>query len=152
LELNESKLIENEVTLRNLRLTKEVVETRRSMVRWLALSLGIINPGETRLSALGVLDAMLYFQFTKRQDPSVEELSDYIGKTWGGLNEKTLRYHLLQLKNANIITHSKGRYSFVRSENSEPYDELAWIDNYFSSELAPIRDKVSTVIRELKGR
>ena len=68
------------------------------MVRWLALSLGIINPGETRLSAIYVLDAMLYFQFQKKQDPNVEELSEYISKSWQPINEKTLRYHLLQLK------------------------------------------------------
>lgn len=151
-EINEAKLIEGEVTLRNLRLTKEVTETRRSMVRWLALALGIINPGETRLSALGVLDAMLYYQFTMKQDPTVEELAAYINEAWGQMNEKTLRYHLLQLKNANILTHSKSRYSFVLPASGERYDENAWIDGYFSSELEPIRDKIAMVIKELKGR
>ncbi len=151
-ELNEAKLIEGEVTLRNLRLTKEVTETRRSMVRWLALALGIINPGETRLSALGVLDAMLYYQFTLKQDPTVEELASYINGAWGEMNEKTLRYHLLQLKNASILTHAKGRYSFATVGQGERYDEGAWIDGYFSTELEPIRDKIATVIKELKGR
>ena len=47
--INEAKLIQAEVKLRNLLVPKEVTETRRSMLRWLALSLGIINPGETRL-------------------------------------------------------------------------------------------------------
>ena len=61
MELNEAELIEKEMTIRNLRLTKEVLETRRSIARWLALSLGVINPGESRLSAVAVLDALMNF-------------------------------------------------------------------------------------------
>ena len=82
MEVNESKLIERELTIRNLRMTKEVTETRRSLVRWLALSLGVISPGESRLSAVSVLDAILYFQFSERKDPSVEELMTYITGAW----------------------------------------------------------------------
>ena len=68
-ELGESELIEKELTLRNLRLTKEVLETRRSIVRWLALSLGVLNPGESRLSAVAVLDALVHYKFVERIDP-----------------------------------------------------------------------------------
>ncbi len=152
MEINEAKLIEREITLRDLRLTKEVVETRRSMVRWLALSLGIINPGESRLSAISVLDAMLHFQFTKKEDPSVEELSNYIAAAWDPINEKTLRYHLLQLANAGVLAHSKGKYYFICFGESEKYDIDAWVESYFESGIHPIKDKVSTVIKELKGR
>ena len=123
--INEAKLIQAEVKLRNLLVTKEVTETRRSMVRWLALSLGIINPGETRLSAIYVLDAMLYFQFQKRHDPNVEELSEYISKSWQPINEKTLRYHLLQLKKTNIIKNSKSKYYISDPSIGERYDEKA---------------------------
>jgi hypothetical protein len=150
--INEAKLIQAEIKLRNLLITKEVTETRRSMVRWLALSLGIINPGETRLSAIYVLDAMLYFQFQKRHDPNVSELAEYISKSWQPINEKTLRYHLLQLKSANIMEHSKGRYFMLFPEDSEKYDEEAWIRGYFESEISPIREKITSIIREIKKR
>ncbi|MCL5680210.1 MAG: hypothetical protein M1465_02635 [Candidatus Marsarchaeota archaeon] len=150
--INEAKLIQAEIKLRNLLITKEVTETRRSMVRWLALSLGIINPGETRLSAIHVLDAMLYFQFQKKHDPNVSELAEYISKSWQPINEKTLRYHLLQLKSANIMEHSKGRYFMLFPEGSEKYDEEAWIRGYFESEISPIREKITSVIREIKKR
>ena len=83
MEVNESNLIENELTLRDLRITKEVTETRRSVVRWLALAMGIISPGESRLTAVSVFDSLLYFQFTERKDPSVEELMEYITRLWG---------------------------------------------------------------------
>ena len=152
MEVNEAKLIEREITLRELRLTKEVMETRRSMVRWLALSLGVINPGESRLSAISVLDAMLYFQFTKKSDPSVEELSGYISGAWDPINEKTLRYHLLQLANAGVLAHSKGKYYFIIYEGSDKYDIDAWVENYFESGIYQIKGKVSTVIKELSKR
>jgi len=151
LEVNESKLIENEVRLRNLRLTQEVTETRRSMVRWLALALGIINPGESRLSAVCVFDSMLFYQFSLGKDPTVTELSEYISKNWEPINEKTLRYHLLQLKNANLISHSKGQYFFVQHAG-EKYNIDNWLEGYFETEISPIKDKISTVIKELKKR
>ncbi|MEM3212124.1 MAG: hypothetical protein QXR85_02335, partial [Candidatus Micrarchaeaceae archaeon] len=66
--LNEAELIEKETIYRQLRIDAEALETRRSMARWLALSLGIINPGETRQSAVAVLDALVNYQFVKKED------------------------------------------------------------------------------------
>lgn len=152
MELNEAKLIEKEFTLRNLRITKEVTETRRSIVRWLALTFGVISPGESRQSAVSVLDAILYFQFNEKRDPSVEELSEYINKLWGAINEKTLRYHLLQLKKANIVMHSKGRYYLSSPEVGDKYDVDLWVSNYLDSQVNPIKEKVTTAIKELKSR
>ncbi len=152
MELNESKFIESEVTLRNMMLTKEVLETRRSLVRWLALALGIINPGESRQSAIAVLDAVLYFQFVEKKDPSVVELSDYITKSWEPINEKTLRYHLLQLKKANVVNNSKGVYFLTNANPDQKYNEEAWVSNYFTTEIQPIREKITAAIKELKGR
>jgi len=88
--LNEAELIERENIIRSLRIDKEVLDTKRAIARWLALSLGIINPGESRQSAVAVLDALVYFQFIKHTDPSVSELSQYISSNWEAMNEKTL--------------------------------------------------------------
>ena len=152
MELNESKLIEREITIRNLVLTKEVTETRRSLIRWLALSMGVINPGESRLGALSVLDSVLYFQFDQRKDPTVSEMMEYIGKTWEPINEKTLRYHLLQLNKANIVRHAKGQYFLAQPDGSEKYDGVAWVNHYFNTEINPIREKIVSAIKELKNR
>jgi hypothetical protein len=152
LDVNESSLIENELTLRDLRITKEVTETRRSIVRWLALALGIISPGESRLTAVSVLDALLYFQFAEKKDPSVEEITEYIGKSWGAINEKTLRYHLLQLKKTNILNNSKGKYFLIAPDMGDRYDPDLWIMNYLDLQINPIKDKLKMVIKELKGR
>ena len=151
-KLNESKFIENEVTLRDLRISKEVTETRRSLVRWLALSLGVINPGESRLSAIEVLDGILYFQFKLNRDPTVSDLLDYIENSWGPINEKTLRYHLLQLKKTNIIKNSKSKYYISDPSIGERYDEKAWVNSYFNEMLDPIKEKIIYALKELKNR
>lgn len=152
MEINESKLIEREFTFRDVRITNEVTETRRSIVRWLALSLGIISPGESRLTAVSVLDAMLYFQFNEKKDPSVEELTEYINKYWSAINEKTLRYHLLQLKKTNIVNNSKGKYYLIAPDIGDRYDPDLWIVNYLDTQLNPIKEKLKTAIKELKSR
>jgi hypothetical protein len=150
--MNESSLIESELTLRDLRITKEVMETRRSIVRWLALALGIISPGESRLTAISVLDSMLYFQFSERKEPSVEEITEYINRLWSPINEKTLRYHLLQLKKTNIINNSKGKYFLVAPSIGDKYDPDLWIESYLDAQVNPIRDKIKIAIKELKSR
>ncbi len=153
MELNEADLIEHEVTIRNLRFTKEVAETRRSLIRWLALSLGVINPGESRLSALAVLDSMLHFQFNQKKDPNVEEILEYINSAWGDpMNEKTLRYHLLQLSKAKIVDHSKGKYYLVHPQVGREYDEEEWVNHYFSMEIAPIKEKLIAAMKELRNK
>ncbi|MCL5117604.1 MAG: hypothetical protein M1124_02130 [Candidatus Marsarchaeota archaeon] len=151
MELNESRLIENEMTIRLLRLTSESMETRRSIIRWLALSMGIVNPKESRLSAIAVFDSLLYFQFVLKKDPDVHEMTEYINKAWEPINEKTLRYHLLQLKKMRIIKNSKAKYSLIGSNNPHSTSD-AWIDNYFDTMIEPIKTNIKRMVQELKGR
>ncbi len=152
MELNESELIERELTVRSLRLTKEVLETRRSIVRWLALSLGIINPGESRLGAIAVLDSLIYFQFVRKVDPSVKDLTEYISQNWGNMNEKTLRYHLLRMKRMGFIDNSQGTFYFKPPSIGDRYDPKTWIYGIFESQYKDIADMVGNAIKELKDK
>ncbi|MCL4373522.1 MAG: hypothetical protein M1360_01755 [Candidatus Marsarchaeota archaeon] len=152
MEINESKLIINELTLRDLHITNDVTETRRSILRWLSLALGIISPGESRLSAVSVLDAILYYQFKEHKDPNVAELSQYISSAWNPINEKTLRYHLLQMKHAGIVENAKGKYSLRKPDTGEPSDVGQWVSSYIDSRVNPIKGKLSSVLAELKSR
>ncbi len=151
-ELNEAGLIEKELTVRNLRLSKEVLETRRSAIRWLALSMGIINPGESRLGSLAVLDSMVYFQFIKRHDPSVKEMTEYINASWEKINEKTLRYHLLRMKKTGLIENSKGRFYFRPPGYGDRFDPSVWSKSVFESFYNEVSDKIGQVIGDMKGK
>ncbi len=150
--LNESQLIEKEITIRNLRLTSEVLETRRSLIRWMALSLGIINPGESRLSSIAVLDALVHYNFIVRQEPGIEELKEYINKNWEEINEKTLRYHLLRMKRMGFVENSKGKF-YLRPPNlGDRHDPSNWVNSVLEAEYKEVAAKVSEAIKEIAGR
>ncbi len=151
--INESRLIENEVRLRNLRVTKETLETRRSMVRWLALSLGVINPGESRHGALAVLYAILHFHLSAgSKEPTVEDMAGYIGEAWGPMNEKTLRYHLLQLKKAGLVENAKGRYFLAGRQQHGLSDAPTQLTAHLSGEIDGIISNIGKVLKELENR
>ena len=152
MELNESELIEKEMTIRNIRLTKEVLETRRSSIRWLALSLGMLNPGESRLSSLAVLDALVHFQFVKNVDPDVKTMTEYINSNWEEINEKTLRYHLLRMKKMGFVENANGRFCFSKPSIGDRFDASIWSSNLFQSAFKDISQKIGEVIGSIKSR
>ena len=150
--LSEAELIEKELTVRNLRLSKEALDTRRSAIRWLALSMGIINPGESRLGSIAVLDAMVYFQFLKKQDPTVREMSNYIGKNWKPINEKTLRYHLLRMKKMGFLENGEGKFSFKHPAVGDRYDAYNWSFSIFDSFYKEVSVKIGDVVKDMKNK
>ncbi|MEM0087159.1 MAG: hypothetical protein QW774_02410 [Candidatus Micrarchaeaceae archaeon] len=152
MELNEASLIEREIVIRRMQLTGDVLETRRSIARWLALALGIINPGESRLSAVAVLDALVDFQFIRNIDPTAKDLMDYIGKNWESINEKTLRYHLLRMKNMGIVENKEGKFFFRPPAVGNRYDAVAWAEQLFRPELDDVSKKIGEAIKAIKSK
>ena len=112
----ESKFIKNEITLREMSLPDEVKLTRKSLIRWIALSLGLISPNESRKLMLDLLEALFYFHIQKEQ-PTTYQILDKLGEITGKKqNAKAVYYHLLKLKEAGILTRKKGQYSFGDGE------------------------------------
>jgi len=114
--------------------------------------LPVINPGESRLSAVAVLDALLYFQFIKKLDPNVVELKAYINTNWQNINEKTLRYHLLRLKKMGVVENSQGKFYFKMPGIGDRYDVEAWANNLFKGEFNNVISKVKEAVNELKNK
>jgi hypothetical protein len=77
---------------------------------------------------------------------------DYIAKSWGPINEKTLRYHLLQLKKSNIVANASSKYYLAGPGIGDRHDAETWIDGYLDYQVNPIKEKLKIAIRELKGR
>jgi DNA-binding transcriptional ArsR family regulator len=113
MELPESKLIKSEIILRDMDLTNEVKMTRKSLVRWLALSLGLISKKESRQSVLNVLEALLYYHLKEKKEPNYQDLVDYFNKNNLQMNEKTVRYHLTQLRKSGVLEENRGVYRFA---------------------------------------
>jgi len=142
----ESKLIKKEVTLREILLSKEVLETKNSLIRWIALSLGLINQNESRLGVLSVFEALIYFQFVEKKDATFDEIMNYVQKQQQNLSEKSVRYHLLQLKRKGIVENKKGLWYF---SGSNRYDFNSWVDEYLSSISNSISPNIKTAFSNL---
>ncbi len=108
----EAKLIKSEMVIRELALPDDVLLARKSMVRWLALSLGLITPNESRMLLLDIFDVLLQFH-AKGETPTTKDILDTLEKTGGEKqNPKAVYYHLQRLTGMGILTRKKGKYYF----------------------------------------
>lgn len=146
--LPEARLIKSELTLRDLALPDDVVLARKSLVRWIALSLGLVSPNETRLLILDVLDALLSFHVQK-EAPTTEQvmgrLKEVTGKEQG---LKAVYYHLLRLKEKGIIIRKKGRY-YLYGEDWKSLPEL-FRQLYFQKADEVFR-RIDVALKKLEG-
>ncbi|MCX6772931.1 MAG: hypothetical protein NTV88_04135, partial [Candidatus Micrarchaeota archaeon] len=127
-QMPESELIRGECLVRDLQFNEDVKLTRKGLVRWVALSLGLISPHETRAGLLEVLEALLYFHFRRREEKSDPDIHQILAKIKeikkSEPNPKAVRYHLLQLKKLGLIETKKRKYRFVLAPLQEN-DDLA---------------------------
>jgi hypothetical protein len=123
----ESKLIKSEIVIREMSLPQDVMLAKKSLVRWIALSLGLILPNESRTLLLDVLDSLLYFH-VKKENPTTQDILLRLKKlTKTEPNPKAVYYHLLKLKESGIILRKKGRYMLTEEEGkclSELFREI----------------------------
>jgi len=112
-EIPESSLIQSEIVLREMLLTDEVKMTRKSLVRWIALSLGMISPKESRQSILTLLEALLFFHLKEKKGPNYNDVVEYFKQQNVEMNEKTLRYHITQLRKAGVLEDERSTYRFM---------------------------------------
>ena len=106
----ESRLIRSELTLRELSLPDDVLLARKSLIRWLALSLGMILPNESRRLLLDILE-VLFEAHVKGESPTTKDIMLSLKKlTKKEPNAKAVYYHLLRLKELGLLSRKKGRY------------------------------------------
>lgn len=104
----ESKLINREILVRDMVLNEEVKLTKKSLIRWLALSLGLISPNESRKSLLTLLEILFTFHLNNVQ-PTTKEIIEEINKI-EKVDDKTVYYHLSRLKERGIVKRKNGKY------------------------------------------
>lgn len=128
----ESALIRQEHIIRDMQLFSEVKLTRRGVVRYMALSLGLISPNESRTLMLDILEALFGAHFAN-EEPNIHQIMDRINalrKADDPAQEKAVRYHLHQLKEKGILERKSGRYKFSLSpmaENSDLGEALEFV-------------------------
>ena len=154
MEMPESELIRGECLVRELQLREDVRLTRKGLVRWLALSLGLISPKESRTGLLEVLEALLFFHYRRREtkcDPDIHQLLEKIKEIRKGEpNPKAVRYHLLQLKRLGIIETKKRRYRFVLAPMQEDEDLAESLSHVYRQRMDAAFEKMRRALSLLE--
>ena len=101
-------------------LPPSVMLTKRSLLRWFALSFGLLSEQESRDTVLNVLDAVFHFFLTKGKNPTTLELQAYIeSKYHKKISEKLLRYHLNRLILLELLQRKQNKYFLNSSPSGE---------------------------------
>jgi len=125
----ESHLVRKTFVLRKMDLPPEIFMTKRSLLRWFALSFGLISEKESRSTVIEVLDVLFSSIISKKQNPSTFDLQQaFLEKTGKKISEKLMRYHLNRLIKLNLIYRKLNRY-YV---NNNPYAEAGNLKESFS--------------------
>ena len=151
--LPEASLVRQEHIIRDLQLTSEVKMTKKSLVRYLALSLGLIAPGESRTLMLDIFEAFLSAHFA--QSPMdihqlVEKIAEIQDKRPDEINPKAVRYHTLELKKKGIIEKKDGKYRFSMPPMAEDDDLGAALEYTYMQNAKTTFDKIKLALNSLK--
>ena len=115
----ESRLIKSELTIREMALPQEVLLARKALIRWVALSLGMILPNESRRLLLEIIDVLFEFH-VKGENPTTKDIIAKLEKkSKKEQNPKAVYYHLQRLKECGILTRKKGRYYLGDGEEKD---------------------------------
>jgi len=151
MKMPESQLIESELILRDMQLSRDVRLTKASLVRWLALAMGLVSPNESRTTMLELFEALVQLQFGEKTDPDIRQIMDAIKDGGNGdVTEKAVRYHLLRLKTLGLVDRKHGKYFFTVSPLSEKYDLPGTIDYVFKRKSDIAISKMKDAARELQ--
>ncbi|MCX6769057.1 MAG: hypothetical protein NT051_00035 [Candidatus Micrarchaeota archaeon] len=154
MEMPESALIRGECLVRDLQFNSDVKMTKKSLVRWLALSLGLISPKESRDGLLDVLEALFYFHYERKNtgaDPDIYQILDKVREIRKEEpNPKAVRYHLLQLKKLGIIEAKKRRYRFVLAPLQEDEDLAFALSHTYRQRMDSSFEKIKRALSLLE--
>lgn len=143
----EARLVRSELILRDLSLPDDVKLARKSLIRWLALSLGFISPNDSRQLLLDVFDTLLDFHVRKEAPTTAQILENLKKRTGRDPNPKAVYYHLLRLKEREIIIRKKGRY-YMWGEDWRPLSKL--FREFYFSRADEMFKKIDEALRRLE--
>jgi len=153
MSLPESALIRQEHIVRDMQLLTDVKLTRRGLIRYLALSLGLISPNESRTLMLDIFDALLKAHFAQ-EEPDIHRVMELINSIREKENPaqiKAVRYHMHQLKEKGLISRKAGRYRFTLPPMAEDKDLGYAFEYLYVSNTKNAFEKVRKAVNSLKN-
>jgi len=148
----EAELVRSEFVIRQLDMPPSIGLTKKSLLRWVALSLGLISKNESRDKGFLVLDALFYFLFTKKIEPTTLDISGQIKeKNKIDMSEKLIRYHLNRIIALGIITRSGLKYKVNPAPSSEKRNSLKESFEYwFTKELEKQSVEIASALEKMQ--
>ncbi len=103
-------LIKNEICFRELSLPSDIRANNKALVKWLALSIGLINPGDKRDGIVDVF-AVLVEGLREAMPLTIEEITRRASRRRDkAISEKTAYYHIKRLKDMGLVSKVKAGY------------------------------------------
>ncbi len=148
MEHPEASLVRKTFVFRQMDLPPSIVMTKRSLLRWFALSFGLISGGESRATVLNVLDALFYFLLSKKLAPSTLDIQQFLAEKYQQkVSEKLIRYHLNRLIELELLVRKNRKYSF----NNHPYSEPHSLKDSFSHWIKqPVNNSMNDIEKVLE--
>ncbi len=148
----EAELVRKEFILRQLDMPPSISITKKSLLRWVALSIGLISKNESRDKGFLVIDALFHFLFSKKRQPTTLDIQSQIKeKNKIEMSEKLIRYHLNRLIDIGIIERNGIKYRVNPAPNSEKRDSLKEsFEHWFKKEVEKQFGEVSSALEKLQ--
>ena len=152
-ELPEAGLVRKTITLREMDLPPEVKLTKKSLLRWFALSTGLITEKESRTTGLDVLDALFYLQLSKKKKPTTLEIQQLIKtKRSREVSEKLIRYHLKRLIDLGFLRRKKNKYLFNNAPEGDLADLKSSYNHWVSQNVVKSLQNTEKVLDQLSKK
>jgi DNA-binding transcriptional ArsR family regulator len=144
----ESKYILNETVIRDLSLNDDILVTKKSTIRWLALSLGLINPNESRKQVFDLLETLIDFHYNSVAPTTSEILEKMDIDPSSSNRHKAIYYHLSRLQNSGLINRKKGKYYFSSEiDDFRPLDLI--LKELYLKRIDAVFSKISTASKKI---
>jgi len=149
-QLPEAELVRKTFIIKKMDLPPSVQLTKRSLLRWFALSFGLLSEQESRDTVLNVLDALFNFLLAKKQNPSTIDIQSYISnKFHKQVSEKLLRYHLNRLIAVELLQRKSNRYFLNNSPSAEPNNIVESFNYWVKKPVDESLEGISKVLEKI---
>ncbi|MDD3160263.1 MAG: hypothetical protein PHQ98_04800 [Candidatus ainarchaeum sp.] len=145
----EAELIRKEFIIRELDTPPSISMTKKSLLRWVCLSLGLISKNETRDKGFLVFDSLFNFIFSKKINPTTLDLQASIKEKYNiEMSEKLIRYHLNRIIDLGLLKRENNKYYINSSPVSENRNSISesfseWTKPLVEKEIKKITVKLS---------
>ncbi len=149
-QLPESELVRKTFVIKKMDLPPSVQLTKRSLLRWFALSFGLISAQESRATVLNVLDALFSFLISKKKNPTTLEIQAYISNKYRRkISEKLLRYHLNRLIALELLQRKQNRYQLNNAPSGERGNLAESFNHWVKQPVNESMDDIAKVLAKI---